>query len=370
MGKHKQIDRESLTLPAQIEQLAAAPAFSGAESLALAGRQVMAKHLLKLYGHLPGVLSGDDPHDIHQMRVATRRLRASLASTAPAYRAQLVSKLYQRLRKLARALGEVRDRDVLLIRLRNASTETEEQHGGLRQAIEQLQVERDAAHAALLDQLSRKRTQRLLQELVAFLTAPLSEVQANDDGLPLLVHHHAGSAIWRHYEAIRRFETAMPYASSERLHELRIACKHLRYTLELFEPALGENARSLIKQVTAMQEHLGDLHDADVALAYFGDEPTTTITPPAEPAQDEDGTLPAAEAIAAQNGNSADSDSDTAAQIYTMPEGQQADAGGIDAHIQSRRAEREALLTGVQPLWQKLSGDTTRHKLATLLAAL
>lgn len=369
MGKHKQIDRDSLTLPAQIEQLAGAPAFSGAESLALAGRQVIAKHLLKLYAHLPGVLSGDDPHDIHQMRVATRRLRASLASTAPAYRAELVRTLYQRLRKLARALGEVRDRDVLLIRLRHAaSTETEAQQAGLGQVIERLQTERDVAHAALLDQLSRKRTRRLLHDLQAFLTVPLSEVQADDNGLPLLVHHHAGSAIWQHYEAVRRFETAMPYASSERLHDLRIACKHLRYTLELFEPALGQDARGLIKQVTAMQEHLGDLHDADVALAYFGDEPTTTIMPPAEVAQEEDGTLPAAEAIAAHNGASADSGS--TAQIYTMPEEQQASAGGIGAHLESRRAERQALLAGVAPLWQQLSGDITRRKLAKLLAAL
>lgn len=369
MGKHKQIERFSVSLPTQIEQLAEAPPFSGAESLALAGRQVMAKHVQKLYAHLPGVLSGDDPHDIHQMRVATRRLRASLASTAAAYRAEEVRQLYQRLRKLARALGEVRDRDVLLIRLRHAAgVEGADQQTGLHEVIERVQAEREAAHAALLDQLLRKRTQRLLQDLLAFLTAPLSEVQADDDGLPLLVHHHAGSAIWQHYEAVRRFETAMPYASSERLHDLRIACKHLRYTLELFEPALGEDARGLIKQVTAMQEHLGDLHDADVALAYFGDEPTTTVTPPAQVAQDEDGTLPAAEAIAAQNG--ADADSGPVAQIYTMPEEQQAPTDGIQAYLQSRRAERQTLLAGVAPLWQQLSGDTSRRKLAKLVAAL
>lgn len=360
MGKHKQSDLASLTLPDVIGQLADAPPFSGMESLALAGRQAMAKHVSKLYAHLPGVISGDDPHDIHQMRVATRRLRASLASTAPAYRARLVDKLYQRLRKLARALGAVRDRDVLLIRLRrDASHQDEQGQAGLNEVIERVQAERVTAHAALLDELQRKRTQRLLDDLSAFLMAPLDVVRATDHDLPLLVHHHAGSAIWRHYEAVRRFETVMPHASSERLHQLRIACKHLRYTLELFEPALGDDAGRLIKQVETMQEYLGDMHDTDVALSYFGAVDTSPAPLPRPSTEAEQDIMPDLGA-AARNGDHVAGNSASA----------QPHPSGLQVYLDSRRAERQSLLAGIEPLWRELSGETSRRKLAKLLAAL
>lgn len=343
MSKSTPIDLDTLELPSEIEQLADAPAFSSSERLAQAGRIMMARHVRKLYAHLPGVLRGDDPHDVHQMRVATRRLRASLAATAPAYRAKLVERLGQQLRKLARVLGEVRDRDVLLLRLRHdASQRDMEQPHELTAVIERLQQERDKAHGALLKQLQRKQTRRLLHDLNDFLTLPLAEVQAADDGLPLLVHHHAGSAVWQHYEAVWRFESIMPHASSERLHELRIACKHLRYTLELFAPALGAETDSLLKQVTAMQEHLGDLHDADVALTYFDAQSAPDDAADSTPDEQlNDGTTSALEP-----------------------------AGDSISYRETRHAERQSLLAGVTPLWQQLSGTTSRRKLAKLLAAL
>ncbi len=293
------------------------------------------------------------------MRVATRRLRSSLQATAAAYRPQRVKQLRRRLRNLARSLGEVRDRDVLLMRLRSDAEavadntqlqtvierfETEEQQDELQAAINQLQGERDKAHAELVAELGRKRTRRLLQELTDFLTWPLEDVQAEDEGLPLLVRHYAGSALWREYEALRRFETVMPRASAERMHELRIAAKHLRYTTELFEPALGEDAHRIIKQVTALQEHLGNLHDADVAIAYL--EAEHAARRPARVGHNGDGAAP-------------DAGPDEQAQGSRMNE-----------YIATRTAERNGLLVSAEPLWQQLVGDDTRGRLAQMISVL
>ncbi len=118
MSKKRLDERQTPNLPEGIAALAEQGHFGSTERLSVAGRVVMARHTKKLYAHLPGVLRGDDPHDIHQMRVATRRLRASLQATAAAYQPESVQALARRLRKLARSLGEVRDRDVLLLRLR------------------------------------------------------------------------------------------------------------------------------------------------------------------------------------------------------------------------------------------------------------
>jgi hypothetical protein len=58
----------------------------------------------------------------------------------------------------------------------------------------------------------------------------------------------------------------------EALHDLRIAAKRLRYTLELFRPQFGEMADRQIARVKAVQESLGNLHDHDVRIALIGDE--------------------------------------------------------------------------------------------------
>ncbi|MER3486332.1 MAG: hypothetical protein C4345_10510, partial [Chloroflexota bacterium] len=60
----------------------------------------------------------------------------------------------------------------------------------------------------------------------------------------------------------------------EALHDLRIAAKRLRYTLELFRPVFGAAGERQIERVRAIQEILGQLHDADVRIMLIHDELT------------------------------------------------------------------------------------------------
>ena len=60
--------------------------------------------------------------------------------------------------------------------------------------------------------------------------------------------------------------------ATEELHDLRIAAKRLRYTLELFRTVFGEVGERQIERVKAIQEELGNLHDADVRIALIEDE--------------------------------------------------------------------------------------------------
>jgi len=337
MGKVQIVNLEQLSTPQAVDDLADADAFAPDDRLALAARQTLARHLRKLYKHLPGAASGEDAHDIHQARVASRRMRAVMQAAEPAFDAPRLRDLRRRLRRLADALGNVRDRDVMLMRLADDAAKLRgKQRQALGAIVDRIKLERGEAHAQLVFELQRKRTRRLLQDLNTFLTRPLDEVEAVSDGLPLLVRHLAGSAIWREYEAVRHYESVMPGASSEQLHRLRIACKHLRYTLELFEPALGNDAPGLIELVTAMQEQLGSLHDADVAAAYFGG-------------------VPAGQQQADGNGHVANA------------KGSGSPLGG---YLEQRVAERGDILEGVWPLWQELTSDATRCKLAKLIGAL
>ena len=56
------------------------------------------------------------------------------------------------------------------------------------------------------------------------------------------------------------------------LHELRIAAKRLRYTLEMFKGVFGAEGARKIEQVKAIQEVLGELHDCDVRIELIEDE--------------------------------------------------------------------------------------------------
>ena len=70
-----------------------------------------------------------------------------------------------------------------------------------------------------------------------------------------------------HYEPIVGDERATP-----ELHQLRIAAKRLRYTLELFADVFGELGQTQIDRVKAIQEDLGNLHDCDVRIGMIEDE--------------------------------------------------------------------------------------------------
>ena len=79
--------------------------------------------------------------------------------------------------------------------------------------------------------------------------------------------HDARPRVWTAYEHVRGYEAVLRWADVETLHELRIAGKWLRYTLEFVREALGDESAPLIARVTALQDHLGLMNDADVAAS-------------------------------------------------------------------------------------------------------
>jgi CHAD domain-containing protein len=73
--------------------------------------------------------------------------------------------------------------------------------------------------------------------------------------------------VWAAYEGVRGYESVLRWADVPTLHELRIAGKWLRYSVEFVREALGADADPLIARVTALQDHLGLMNDADVTAS-------------------------------------------------------------------------------------------------------
>ncbi len=231
-------------------------------------RAAVARHLQDVRKHEPEVREDTDPEAVHKMRVATRRLRTTLRSVeaAPAFAPGRLRRLQRGLKRLAAALGEVRDLDILSERVRAYGEAQPDLAPDLARLRDLLAERRKAARTRLLACLGSSKLARTLDELDALASRPDSEAEEP----PLLVRHFAGSAIWARYEAVMRFETVAPEAPPPVLHQIRIACKQLRYDIELFEDALGPRARPLLDLLVQAQDHLGTLHDAVVTLDLEG----------------------------------------------------------------------------------------------------
>jgi hypothetical protein len=58
--------------------------------------------------------------------------------------------------------------------------------------------------------------------------------------------------------------------SPEALHELRIAAKRLRYSMEFFESCYGKRLARYLDSIRELQELLGNVHDCDVMIEFLG----------------------------------------------------------------------------------------------------
>lgn len=84
------------------------------ESFGLAGARVIEVRAAELFAHSAGVLDLDDVEPLHDMRVATRRLRAALELFRPCFPRKPYRRAIRPLKALGAALGERRDRDVAI----------------------------------------------------------------------------------------------------------------------------------------------------------------------------------------------------------------------------------------------------------------
>jgi inorganic triphosphatase YgiF len=210
---------------------------------------------------------GDDPEGVHDVRVAVRRLRSVLAllEDAPGVEVDELKRWRRRLKNLAASLGGVRDLDVQLERLSAYRDAYPASRDGLQPIWERMANERDAAREAMLEALDDSKIRDTLTTLQLFA----SERPETDEGETILVRHFAGGAVWRRYEDVLRRERLLPTESASTLHEIRIACKRLRYALEMFAQAFGAGADPLIAALVATQDCLGAHQDCVVARGYL-----------------------------------------------------------------------------------------------------
>jgi CHAD domain-containing protein len=203
--------------------------------------------------------------DVHDLRVASRRLREGLALFSPCFPQKQTARLVKQIKKITRMLGDLRNTDEAFLFFASL---TPEESGPCRTEVEQLLAtlkrERVQAHKKLAKDFDSLDPGPLRKDLDAI--EHHSNLFAHNAADPCMgITAFAGGAIM---ERAQPLSELLPQAVQEQncdsQHRLRIAIKKLRYRLEIIEPLLTRDYEKLHGGLKGYQDVLGKLHDVDV----------------------------------------------------------------------------------------------------------
>jgi CHAD domain-containing protein len=226
---------------------------------------VLRKQFAVLRANEPGTRLGEDIEALHDMRVASRRLRAAMAAFRPFLTPRML-RFRDQLGWVAAALGEVRDLDVQLERMHEWRANFPPERAAALEAVEELlEARRKAARKRMLAVLDSRRYEQLCQSLGSALRfgSPKSFAPGRAPVLSI-----APDMVERRYKRVRKQGDAINKESPpDSYHALRIDAKKLRYALEFVGNGIyGKPAIEFSTRVTAMQDVLGLHQDAYVAM--------------------------------------------------------------------------------------------------------
>jgi CHAD domain-containing protein len=254
------------------------PGIDPDDAMSEAGRKIWRFHFRRMLYHEPGTRKGEDIEALHDMRVATRRMRAAFRVFGDYYRPEIVAPSLKGLKRTGRTLGAVRDLDVFREKvLAYRASLPASQSSSLDGLLAVLEGQREAARQRMIAYLDSKRYRRFTDSFGEFVETAGKGALPVEPG-PEEPHPHrvrlvAPVAIYERLAVVRTYGEWVDVAHPPltQLHALRIACKKLRYTLEFFAEVLGPDSKALVKRVVTVQDHLGDLQDAVVASGILRD---------------------------------------------------------------------------------------------------
>lgn len=324
-----QTDHNGIVAPRLPLKLANSPGVLPDDAMSEAGRKILLHQFEMMLKHEPGVRVEGNIDAIHDMRVATRRMRSAIKLFHPYYKKGSPIRVFERsLKTLATTLGEVRDRDVFQEKMQKY---TETLPSAEQESLIVLSKEFNQGHEDAREQLAAFLDRPGFRDFVVsfheFLTTPGAGSQTKFAlGEPHLVRHVVPPLLYEQYSTMRSYETVLSVTALDTLHELRIEGKRFRYTLEFFTEVLGTEAKTVINAVKTLQDHLGDLQDARVAVDLL--------------------------------------------QTHLKHAGERDDLRPLLGYLTSREEEKQRLLNNLHEVWAVFTDAKTRKTLALAVAAL
>ncbi len=215
-------------------------------------------------------LDFSDIEGVHAMRVATRRLRSALRDFLPLMKKRPLRRVRRNLKEIADSLGAVRDQDVAILALEHlqAAAEIDQTDEQIKEGIEKLLEERCALRERVQIDLIQVLDADVLAKLQANFIAALDKAVRRNKRTRIVSFSEAGrEAVADSLQELCDLGVSVyePF-NVEKLHEMRISAKRLRYAVELFTACWGERITPFAARIAEMQSFLGEVHDCDVWL--------------------------------------------------------------------------------------------------------
>ena len=220
----------------------------------------------ELYDFRDAALDWSDPEGVHSMRVASRRLRSALRDFVPHLSKQTPPAIQKQLKEIADALGEVRDHDVA-IKAWEKIKAPDDLSPALKDFIDARKERRDEAREELRAILEKCRIRDFE---TAFIAAAEKFAPAARQPTYMKMSRTIILNLLKEFETLS--SGLFKPLDVDSLHDMRIAAKRLRYSLELFQPCWGKEFGSYAKRAARIQSALGELHDCDVWIESLGEQ--------------------------------------------------------------------------------------------------
>jgi len=212
---------------------------------------------------MPGAQQGD-PLLLHQARVATRRLREALPIVT---RGSRRLKLERTVRRLTRALGPVRELDVALETLEAMTAGGDAPRGAIAKLRQVVREERQRLHVEMRSRVGRVDLDKLRRRAAAAASKGQSHTARGRTRDPKRIARARLRAARRAVRLREAIEKAAGIYLPDRLHEVRIAVKKLRYAMEIARELSGSRGEARIRTLREAQDLLGRMHDHEVLIA-------------------------------------------------------------------------------------------------------
>ncbi len=220
------------------------------------------RHLTAWIRHEPGARLGSDPEELHQLRVAARRIEATLGLFKHLLPPRLVH-ARQGAKGVLRALGSVRDLDVQLAELRRYSSALlSPERTAAAPLRSRLEEERGRTHHRMLGTLDSEATRHWLETLdhaSANFTAPAAPTAPQ---AATVLPERVRSRFRKLKKAVRKLNSR---STMEEYHSVRRCAKQLRYAIECGAGMFGKPAEEMLKVLRRLQDGLGVQQDASMA---------------------------------------------------------------------------------------------------------
>ncbi len=235
------------------------------------GARVLLAHIKNLQQEIDGAKNEQDIEHIHQLRVFSRRLRSAFPLFKSCMPAKKSNRWLLEIKQITSALGQARDLDVQLEFLQQFRQTVQDKRNipGIKRLTLRLTQKRAAVQQKVVETLDRFEKSLMVDEMSAYLLA-LSQSGGEEISFPVELYQLAARSISQELTTFLAYDpiVSKPECIKE-LHEMRIAAKALRYTIETFAVIYQSQLKSPYLAVKKSQDLLGNIHDLDVWAEFL-----------------------------------------------------------------------------------------------------